>query len=121
MSANAQHLPRVLSMQQQGHQWLWQLEVAKDCPYFEGHFPDHAILPGVTQVHWLMQLLMEQGFEPELQSITQLKFNQPIEPGARLQLSLTLQNNGEQLNFKLEQQQSLCSQGQLRLRHALFS
>jgi 3-hydroxymyristoyl/3-hydroxydecanoyl-(acyl carrier protein) dehydratase len=57
--------------------------------WFEGHFPDEAILPGVVQLQWAIKaaaVLRTDATAP--QSIQQLKFTAPIRPGMTIELKV---------------------------------
>jgi len=47
-----ERLPDILRREQVGNGLRLTLRVDADCPYFQGHFPGFAVLPGVVQLHW---------------------------------------------------------------------
>ena len=68
-------------------------------PFFEGHFPDHPIMPGVlileamAQVGGVYALLAKEVGEnqvPYFVGIDNAKFRKPVLPGDVLKLELTL-------------------------------
>lgn len=68
--------------------------VATDHPAFDGHFPDHPILPGVALLAEVMEAARSEpalaaaiGAEPR---IAVVKFLAPVLPGASLVTSFTL-------------------------------
>ncbi len=65
--------------------------------YFEGHFPDLAILPGVTLLHWTYTLAEEHNFKCDESTIKNLKFMHIVEQHSAL--SLTLKKSGTTLKF----------------------
>lgn len=91
-----------------------ELEVAADSPWIEGHFPGRAVLPGVVLLRWAIEAA---GFLwPELvtvRSISNLKFQHPILPPARLTLVLERErrDDGDRLTFRFEQADRTCAQG----------
>jgi 3-hydroxyacyl-[acyl-carrier-protein] dehydratase len=69
-------------------------------PFFQGHFPEHPIMPGVlileamAQVGGVYAILANEVGEnqvPYFVGIDKAKFRQPVLPGDVLQLSLELQ------------------------------
>lgn len=69
-------------------------------PFFQGHFPDHPIMPGVlileamAQVGGVYALLAEEVGEnqvPYFVGIDKAKFRKPVLPGDVLKLALELQ------------------------------
>lgn len=76
---------------------LWKLKVPSDCKFFEGHFENNPILPGVTQVHWAIAFAQELQ-KGEFTGLPQVKFMQPILPEA--ELSLKIQHQGKKLQFE---------------------
>lgn len=67
-------------------------------PVFEGHFPGHAVYPGVLQIESLAQLgavwVLNQpenaGRIVYLMSVTNVKFRRPVVPGDRLDIEGTV-------------------------------
>jgi 3-hydroxymyristoyl/3-hydroxydecanoyl-(acyl carrier protein) dehydratase len=55
------------------------LAIAKDHPAYEGHFPDHPVLPGVVLLAQAMAALAKEGWNVET-----AKFLVPVEPGTPL-------------------------------------
>lgn len=71
------------------------LTVTADCPFFEGHFPAFALLPGVVQVQWAKGVAARYWrLARPLTGIKTLKFTAPILPETALLLRLTRRENG---------------------------
>ena len=71
-------------------------------PFFQGHFPDHPIMPGVLIIEAMAQtsaiLVIETtgkraGSVVYFMTIEQARFRQPVGPGDRLELHVTKQRN----------------------------
>ena len=72
-----------------------QIRVPENLYYFQGHFPDIAILPGVVLTHWVMEYL-NQYFDVDASLFTGLKglkFQAIIRPNYELTLALTKLND----------------------------
>lgn len=83
--------------------------------YFEGHFPESPILPGVAQLD-LALYYAERYLNVDKQrvdAISQIKFTQIIQPDTTLTLTLTLQKN--QLSFVYTKEENVYSSGKVRL------
>lgn len=90
-----------------------RLKVPPDCLHFEGHFGEHAILPGVSQVHWVMQLAQSRlPISGRFAGLTKLKFMRVIRPGAELSLELRWQRSA--LSFCYRDAGGDFSQGAIR-------
>jgi 3-hydroxymyristoyl/3-hydroxydecanoyl-(acyl carrier protein) dehydratase len=66
-----------------------QLEISADISYFTGHFPQHPVLAGVTQLHWAVHYC--QQYYPQFNDVVStevLKFQQVIAPESQLILRL---------------------------------
>tara|TARA_B110000467_G_C17960009_1_gene284570 strand:+ start:188 stop:538 length:351 start_codon:yes stop_codon:yes gene_type:complete len=66
------------------------LTIPENLYYFQGHFPQAAILPGVAQLDWVMQYLA-QYFAVDmtnLVSVDALKFQNIIRPNHQVTLTL---------------------------------
>jgi len=77
-------------------------------PFFEGHFPERPIMPGVLQVEALAQiagvLAIRSGIEGDMvyfMSIDKVKFRRPVVPGDRLVLKAeVIHSRGKVWRFK---------------------
>ena len=66
------------------------LTIPENLYYFQGHFPEAAILPGVTQLSWVMDYLNEY-FNQDVTSIASvdiLKFQHIVRPEYLVELKL---------------------------------
>lgn len=78
----------------------WHLDITATLPYFDGHFPQQAVLPGVTQLDWAVQLgAHEFGYEAQVDSLEVLKFQQLILPSSQVFLKISLNASKHKLTF----------------------
>lgn len=69
--------------------------------WFQGHFPDEPILPGISQVHMAVLLSGEVfGWAPEGADLNRVKFKDIIRPGEVLDLTLTAERDKGRLTFR---------------------
>lgn len=65
------------------------LEVPEHCRYVDGHFDAQPVVPGVTLVHWAIQLARRLfALEADFTGLERLRFPQPLLPGDRFRLTL---------------------------------
>lgn len=65
------------------------LEVPAGLAWFQGHFPAEAVLPGVAQTGWAIAFARERfGFATDPCKLEQVRFQQPVRPGAHIELEL---------------------------------
>lgn len=71
------------------------LSVPADSPYFKGHFPEFALLPGVVQVQWAKDIACRYwNLEVALFGVKALKFMSPIRPDDTVVLKLSRSVSG---------------------------
>jgi len=90
-----------------------QAVVPANLEYFAGHFPEHAVLPGVVQVHWvgeLSQYIFQQSGFSELKSI---KFSSMVLPEQRFTLELKHSVQKRSVRFSYTDQDEKLSSGML--------
>lgn len=76
--------------------------ISPTCPYFDGHFDQFSLVPGVTQVHWAVMLAHRYLNTPlSVLSVNNLKFTSPIRPNTRVMFSLTFDVEKMCLKVKL--------------------
>lgn len=87
-SLSATKLPQVLHAEPAGLHVALSLKVPSTLVYFSGHFPVHAILPGVVQIDWAVHFGRHYFSLPVFQKMEALKFQAIIEPEQEVNLLL---------------------------------
>lgn len=78
-----------------------QLYIPDNLFWFQGHFPQQPLLPGVTQLTWVMHYSQKLlGIKPDIASIDVLKFQRPILPNSTVNLTLTWLPATHKLQFQ---------------------
>ena len=109
-------LPPIIGKQMLEDGVEWQLRIDAELPYFNGHFPEQAVLPGVTQLDWAVQLgAAEFGYHPEVQTLEVLKFQQLILPGSQVCLKISLNRAKHKLIFAYYQGEQRYGSGRICL------
>ena len=98
-----------------GQELVLELNIPKECEFFNGHFPGSPILPGVVQINWAIDFAAKLlGINKEnIEEIAQLKFTQVITPGTQLFLSLNWANN--RLAFRYHNAETTYSFGKIKV------
>jgi len=90
------------------------LRVPEDLIYFEGHFPDCAILPGVVQLKWAIEYGRRYfALSPRFVGISNMKFMRVIVPGKTTTLTLAQAASGNELSFQYAIGEEVCSTGSI--------
>ncbi|MFL9923328.1 AMP-binding protein [Herbaspirillum lusitanum] len=101
-SSNRPTMPLHTVLQQSEVAVSLNLQIPPDLLYFEGHFPQAPILPGVVQVNWALAL--GRSFftlPPRFLAIQALKFQRVVVPGAEVTLDLQHDAAKHALVFRL--------------------
>ena len=108
-------LPQVLARRgAEGHTEL-DLAVQPDNPWFAGHFPAFAILPGVVQIGWAAHFAhVLHGLGPGVTLMEQIKFKRPILPGAQLMLVLRCDPGARKARYEFKDAEHSYSSGTLQ-------
>jgi len=89
-----------------------ELLVPGDLSYFEGHFAECALLPGVAQLHWAIRFGREHfALPPHFSYLSNVKFMRVITPGNAPQLTLDFDAARGELRFEYRVGESVCSSG----------
>jgi 3-hydroxymyristoyl/3-hydroxydecanoyl-(acyl carrier protein) dehydratase len=110
--------PEIIDVRTAPNRCELDLVIPMDLGYFTGHFDGFPILPGVVQLHWSLQLARRYlALGAGTPATIQVKFRKPIQPGARLVLTLTRETVGgrEQLAFDYRGDGEPCSSGRIVL------
>lgn len=108
--------PEVISktVDAENNRVILELLIPKALKYFQGHFPETPVLPGIVQIDWAIDFA-QQFFAVEkshILSMDNIKFTQPILPEYTVVLELALANN--LLSFKYGQT-DVYSSGKIRV------
>ena len=90
------------------------VDIAPELVWFEGHFPDHPILPGVVQVHWAVEyarhlFVIEQPF----QKIENLKFKSVVLPEMQLEMRFNHDPDKSLVRFVFGNADAVYSEGRI--------
>ena len=89
------------------------LDIARDHPSFEGHFPGHPILPGVLLLAEAMAAIQAATSTAAVDwALDNVKFVGAVEPGARLAIIHGMQPSGG-VRFEIRDGERLVASGAL--------
>lgn len=107
-------LPTIVGQRQDAERSELEILVEPRNPWFEGHFPQFAILPGVVQIGWAEHFARTlYGFNTGVSVLEQVKFKRPILPGARLTLVLKPDMPAQRLRYEYRDADTSYSTGTL--------
>lgn len=107
-------LPAVSNERREEGRIELDIEVGADNLWFEGHFPEFAILPGVVQIGWAVHYAHALfGLPTEVRTLEQVKFKRPLLPGARVTLRLAFDAKTRKLRYEYRDAQTSYSSGTL--------
>ena len=92
----------------------FEINVPEELFFLQGHFPEQAILPGVVQIHWAIQLAkLRLGLVATFVGIEGLKFHRVIKPGTPLKLTIEKSDESDKLKFSYLSDLGMHSQGRV--------
>ena len=111
-------LPEILHEHSEGDSITLTMKLPADLVYFNGHFPNAPILPGVVQLHWAVEFVRQKFALPdiEVKDVEVLKFKVVIIPEQQLVLSLTRKSLNKFV-FSYQSGKGLHASGRLVVEH----
>lgn len=108
-------LPKVVAERRDAQSCELDILVETGNPWFQGHFPRFAILPGVVQIGWAEHYGRTlYGFDAGVTALEQVKFKRPILPGTQLTLRLKPDPAAGRLRYEYRDAEVSCSSGTLK-------
>lgn len=106
--------PTILAEHQQDGVWTLELLVPRGLVYFDGHFPDAPVLPGIVQIKWALALAAPRlGTSARCTLMEALKFQRLLRPGDRVELVLRYDTARRKLHFAYRHGDVAYSSGRL--------
>jgi acyl-coenzyme A synthetase/AMP-(fatty) acid ligase len=95
-------MPRERLLEKESHRAVFELVAPRSLFYFDGHFPDVPILPGVVQLDWAIAFGQRCfNLPPDFLGVHALKFQQVIQPEIPVVLELVYDETKSCMTFKL--------------------
>ncbi len=92
-----------------------RLFLPKKLFYFDGHFDEAPILPGIVQTHWAIELAHKHfNIRGQFSGLDIIKFTRIIEPEQTVDLSVTYDSDKNAIEFAYNSAQGKHSNGKIR-------
>jgi 3-hydroxymyristoyl/3-hydroxydecanoyl-(acyl carrier protein) dehydratase len=112
-------LPHIISHEGDNNSYHWRLFISADLAFFKGHFPEQAVLPGITLVDWAVKLGCEAfGYSATVATLEVLKFQQLILPDTYVDLVIEHQAQKAKLIFSYRDQDKRVASGRIVIKPA---
>lgn len=109
-------LPSIVRTQTQPDSVCWRLSVTADLVFFNGHFPQQPVLPGVTQLDWAIKFGCQHfGYPHHVATLEVLKFQQLILPNTEVDLTISHQAAKAKLTFAYTDGEKRFASGRIAL------
>lgn len=109
--------PIINKLSQSENSVLVDVHVPQSLAWFEGHFPEQAVLPGVVQIDWAGKLsralLINSG---KFAQLVNIKFKSMVLPNTDLTIELVYVPEKGNVKFHLFNQESSFSTGVLKFK-----
>ena len=103
--------PRMWDVVKAEGEFVAKLEFQASASYFQGHFPDAPVLPGVVQLGFAERCVRRAfGVREPLRCVKKMKFVHIIEPGRTIDLRITRKGPAE-FSYEYEREGKACSSG----------
>ena len=107
-------LASITKTQKSGNVLECQVAFETDSPFFDGHFPNDPIVPGVAQLHTVVSLCSELvGHPVTLTGIRRMKFSRPVYPSMELLLRIEAHRDRPSARWTLSHDRKPVSTGDL--------
>ncbi len=109
-------IDRKSELQRQDGTIATSVEVPADSAWFDGHFPDAELLPGVAQIAMVVEILDAVLEKPAfVTDVSRVRFKLAIKPGERIDVEVTPRENTPSWGFRLLKGSEVACSGFLSL------
>jgi 3-hydroxymyristoyl/3-hydroxydecanoyl-(acyl carrier protein) dehydratase len=107
-------LPEIEALERSNDRLRFRFVVSPTLPYFEGHFAEVPVLPGVVQIGWAIELArIHLPCSDRFRSLAAVKFTRVIQPQAAVTLDLVANAAKRELSFEYRCGDEPCSCGRI--------
>jgi 3-hydroxyacyl-[acyl-carrier-protein] dehydratase len=107
-------LPQIDSIERHRNSLSLRFVVHDTLDYFDGHFPECKLLPGVVQIGWAVEIARtEIPIDGRFRALAGVKFMRVIQPGAAVSLDLSCTDDRRELSFEFRSGGVICSSGRV--------
>lgn len=106
--------PEVLEESREEQDLVLILRIPRELAYFNGHFEEIPVVPGVVQVQWAVHYARRHfGLRGDLNYMEVIKFKELLMPGQRLELCLSYKHGQARLKFNYRSETADYSSGRI--------
>lgn len=107
---------RCIEIERTETEFRYRLLLPEDDAYFEGHFPDQPVLPGVGQLHLLTQALSASlGRTVQWSKVHAIRFRRPILPNSPCEITVQRPDDDGEVRFQIEGEEGLMADGRFTI------
>ncbi len=111
--------PDCVEIERTDTEFRYRFELARDSPYFVGHFPDQPVLPGVGQMHLLTQALAGSLGRPiHWTRVHAVRFRKPILPDSPCEITASYPNTEGEIRFQIQGEEGLMAEGRFTIAYS---
>ncbi|OUS27094.1 hypothetical protein A9Q99_16060 [Gammaproteobacteria bacterium 45_16_T64] len=109
-------MPTVVQTEVDGANVVLTLQIPENLKYFDGHFDQASLLPGVVQIDWAVHFgRLHFHCEGQFSSLEVIKFKEVIAPNQQVKLTLSFNEDKQKLLFSYASETGACSSGRIVL------
>ncbi len=106
--------PKIIRTEQHDNTVTLHCHIPANLIYFKGHFDQHPILPGVTQIYWAEKLGRSLfDISGRFKQLENIKFLHIITPDQTLALQLVFNSEKHNINFRYQSSETAHSSGRI--------
>lgn len=81
---------------------MGQFEIPAGSMWFDGHFPGEPVLPGVSMLYMIQDLMRKPFPEIRITGLRRVRFRQLVHDGAVLNIRITWEKSGNSKTFSFD-------------------